>query len=455
MRRRASCERWSRSGNFNCPVTAYSVREQRGWYLYDWANSAFVTTGVALFLGPYLTALAKAAADANGLVHPLGIPVDARSYWSYLVSLSVILQVLVLPIVGAAADYRHRKKQYLAVTAYVGASAATAMFWLQGSAYLWGGALFIIANVSFGASVVVYNSFLPEIAPPEQRDAVSSRGWGIGYIGGGVLLALNLLLYLNAARIGISEAMAVRISLGSAGVWWGVFTIPTLLTLRNRAPALLRSEPAVAAVLGQLRRTVADIRRYPQTMTFLIAYLLYNDAIQAVLALASQFGNDELKIPVSSLTLAILMVQFVGFFGAIGFQWLAAVTGAKRAIMVSLVLWTATLIYLFAWVYTTRAFFIAAAIVAIVMGGSQALSRSLFAQLIPPGKEAEYLSIYEVSDKGTSWVSPLVFGLALQITHSYREAILSLIIFFIAGLVVLTKVDAKQGALEAAAVETA
>ena len=427
----------------------YSVREQRGWYVYDWANSAFVTTGVALFLGPYLTALAKAAADPNGLVHPLGISVDARSYWSYLVSLSVILQVLVLPVVGAAADYGHRKKQYLAATAYAGAAAATAMFWLQGSAYLWGGALFIIANVSFGASVVVYNSFLPEIAPPEQRDAVSSRGWGIGYIGGGVLLALNLLLYLNARRIGITDAMAVRISLGSAGVWWAVFTIPTLITLRNRAKPV--GQRAVGAVLAQLRHTIADIRRYPQTMLFLIAYLLYNDAIQAVLALASQFGNDELKIPVSSLTLAILMVQFVGFFGAIGFQWLAAVTGAKRAIAVSLVLWTATLIYLFKWVYNTRDFFIAAAIVAIVMGGSQALSRSLFAQLIPPGKEAEYFSIYEVSDKGTSWVSPLVFGLALQITHSYRQAILSLIVFFIAGLVVLTRVDVKRGEVDALA----
>ncbi len=449
MLRRACCGCWSRSGNFNLIVAPaeYSVREQRGWYLYDWANSAFVTTGVALFLGPYLTALAKAVADANGLVHPLGISVDARSYWSYLVSLSVILQVLVLPVVGAAADYGHRKKQYLAVTAYMGAATATAMFWLQGSAYLWGGALFIIANVSFGASVVGYNSFLPEIAPPEQRDAVSSKGWGIGYIGGGVLLALNLLLYLNAQRIGITEAMAVRISLGSAGVWWAVFTIPTLMTLRNRAKPV--AQRAVGAVFGQLRHTLADIRRYPQTMLFLIAYLLYNDAIQAVLALASQFGNDELKIPVSSLTLAILMVQFVGFFGAIAFQWLAAITGAKRAIAVSLVLWTATLIYLFKWVYNTRDFFIVAAIVAIVMGGSQALSRSLFAQLIPPGKEAEYFSIYEVSDKGTSWVSPLVFGLALQITHSYRQAILSLIVFFVAGLLVLMKVDVKRGEVDA------
>lgn len=439
-------------------MTEYSVREQRGWYLYDWANSAFVTTGVALFLGPYLTAMAKAAADPAGLVHPLGLSIDARSYWSYLVSLSVILQVLVLPIVGAVADYGHRKKQYLAATAYFGAAAATAMFWLQGTAYLWGGALFILANVSFGASVVIYNSFLPQIAPPEQRDAVSSRGWGIGYIGGGLLLALNLLLYLNAERIGISETMAVRISLGSAGAWWAVFTIPTLLTLRNRKPAhaIHGGQSPVRAVLGQLRHTASDIRRYPETMTFLIAYLLYNDAIQAVLALASQFGNDELKIPVSSLTMAILLVQFVGFFGAIGFQWLAALTDAKRAILLSLVLWTATLIYLFAWVRSQTDFFIAAAMVAIVMGGSQALSRSLFAQLIPKGKEAEYFSIYEISDKGTSWLSPLVFGLALQITHSYRQAILSLIIFFIAGLLVLMRVDVKKGAAAAmVAVEVA
>ena len=425
----------------------YSVREQRGWYLYDWANSAFATTTIALFLGPYLTTLAKAAADSSGYVHPFGIPVDARSYWSYLVSLSVVLQVLVLPIVGAVADYGSRKKQYLAATAYLGAAAATAMFWLHGSEYLIGGLLFIVANVSFGASVVIYNSFLPEIAPPEQRDAVSSMGWGIGYIGGGVLLALNLALFTFAKRIGISEALAVRINLASAGIWWAVFTIPALLTLRNRGSSKVipGASQAMGAVLGQLRHTVADIRRYPQTLTFLVAYLLYNDAIQAVLALAAQFGNDELKIPVSSLTLAILMVQFVGFFGAIGFQRLAAATDAKRAIMVSLVIWTATIIYLYAGVRSTRDFFIAAAVVAIVMGGSQALSRSLFAQLIPKGKEAEYFSIYEVSDKGTSWLSPVVFGLALQFTHSYRLAILSLLIFFVAGLFVLVGVDVKRG----------
>jgi UMF1 family MFS transporter len=255
----------------------------------------------------------------------------------------------------------------------------------------------------------------------------------------------------------VSEALAVRISLCSAGIWWALFTIPTLLALRNRGPAraLPPGKGAIRTAIDQLRRTVREIRRYPQTTTFLIAYLLYNDAIQAVLAMASQFGNDELKIPVSQLTLAILMVQFVGFFGAIGFQWIAAWTGAKRAIIATLILWTATLIYIYAQVKTTVEFFVMAAVVAIVMGGSQALSRSLFAQLIPRGREAEYFSIYEVSDKGTSWLCPMLFGLALQFTRSYRIAILSLIVFFIAGLIVLLRVDVAQGESEALLVQEA
>src|SRR6266852_2443717 len=423
----------------------YSVKEQRGWYLYDFANSAFSTTVVTLFLGPYLTVLTKAAADAEGFVRPLGFAIDARSYWSYMVSLSVILQVLVLPVVGAIADYGRRKKEVLGATAYLGAAATMAMFFLQGKQYLFGGVLFLIANVSFGASIVIYNSFLPEIAAPADRDAVSSKGWGIGYLGGGLLLALNLVLYLRAGKIGMSESMAVRISMSSAGAWWAIFTIPTLVALRNRGPArqLPAGQSMILTAVSQLAQTVGHIRRYPQTTTFLIAYLLYNDAIQAVLVEASQFGNDELKIPVSQLTLAILMVQFVGFFGAIGFNWLAGAISAKRAVLVSLVIWTATLIYIYASVKTTLEFFVMAAVVAIVMGGSQALSRSLYAQLVPKGREAEYFSLYEISDKGTSWLCPLLFGLALQFTKSYRIAILSLIIFFVAGLVLLAKVDIR------------
>src|SRR5580704_1657568 len=425
----------------------YSPKEQRGWYMYDFANSAFSTTVVTLFLGPYLTVLSKAAADSAGYVHLLGIPVDARSYWSYIVSLSVILQVIFLPIVGAVADYGRRKKEVLAATAYLGAAATMAMFFLEGNQYLFGGALFLIANVSFGASVVIYNSFLPEIAPPEDRDAVSSKGFGIGYLGGGLLLALNLVLYLKADAIGMSEAMAVRISLSSAGAWWALFTIPTLMALHNRGRArvLAVGQSAIATVFKQLAHTLSDVRRYPQTTIFLIAYLLYNDAIQTVLTLASQFGNDELKIPVSQLTLAILMVQFVAFFGSISFNWLAAAISAKRAVVFSLIIWTAVVIYIYAAVYTTTQFFAMAAVVAMIMGGSQALSRSLYAQMVPKSKEAEYFSIYEVSDKGTSWMCPLLFGLALQFTKTYRVAILSLIVFFVAGLLVLLRVNLEQG----------
>jgi MFS transporter, UMF1 family len=424
-----------------------STPEQRGWYLYDWANSAFPTTVIGVFLGPYLTALAKAAAGHDGLVHPLGIPVDPRSFWSYMVSLSVGLQVLTLPLAGAIADFGRKKKQVLAATAYFGAAATLAMFFLQGRHYLLGGALFLVANVSFGASIVIYYSFLPEIAPPEDRDAVSSKGWGIGYIGGGLLLALNLLLYLGRERFGVSEAMAVRISLCSAGAWWALFTIPVLLALRNRgAPrAVPAGQSAAGVVLRQLGHTLHDVRRFPQTLTFLAAYLLYNDAVQAVLALASQFGNDALKIPVSQLTMVFLMAQFVGFFGAIGFNWIAGATSSKRAVAISLVVWIAVLVYMYAAVHNTVQFFIAGAIVALVMGGTQALSRSLYAQLVPKGREAEYYSVYEISDKGTSWLCPLLFGLTLQLTGSYRLAILSLIVFFLSGLLVLLRVDVARG----------
>jgi UMF1 family MFS transporter len=189
---------------------------------------------------------------------------------------------------------------------------------------------------------------------------------------------------------------------------------------------------------------------FPQAAVFLIAFLLYNDAIQTVIALASQFGSDELKIPQAQMTLTILMVQFVAFFGALGFNWVASKTSAKRAVVVSLVIWIAVVIYIL-WVKTTVAFFLMAAVVALVLGGSQALSRSLFAQLVPKGKEAEYFSVYEVTDKGTSWICPIVFGLALQFTKSFRLAILSLVVFFVAGLLILLKVNVEQGERDVAA----
>jgi UMF1 family MFS transporter len=430
----------------------YSRREQTGWYWYDWANAPFHTTVVTVFLGPYLTSvLAREAADASGFVHPLGIPVAVRAYWSYLVAAAVVLQIFLLPVIGALADYSHRKKQLLALFAYVGAGATAAMFFLKGPAYLFAGVLFLIANTAFGASVVVYNSFLPEIAAPEDRDAVSSKGWAIGYLGGGLLLALNLLLYIRPAALGLDENLAIRIGLASAGVWWGIFTVIPLMRLRSRQAArrLAHGQSALRVTLRQLFHTLGELRGRPQTLTFLLAYLLYSDAIQTVIALATQFGHDELKISMGPLALAILMVQFVAFFGSIAFNWIAAAINAKRAVMLSLVIWTGVLFGMYFWVKTVGQYFVMAALVALVLGGSQALSRSLFSQMIPKGQEAEYFGLYEISDKGTSWLCPLAFGLAVQFTGSYRLSALSLAVFFLAGLAVLARVDVGKAVVEA------
>jgi UMF1 family MFS transporter len=427
-----------------------SRRQQRAWYFYDFANSAFASTVVTLFLGPWLTVLAKAGSDASGFIYPLGIPVDARSYWGYLISLSVLSQVFFLPVAGALADRSRHKKQLLGLFAYIGAGATIAMFWLDGARYLLGGVLFLIANLAFGASIVIYNAFLPEISTEEERDSVSSRGWGFGYLGGGVLLGLNLVLYKNAGDWGLSEGLAVRISLASAGIWWALFSAIPMLGLRNPAAVVPHhgGHGALSEGFLQLWTTLRSLRAYPQALLFLVAYLLYNDAIQAVITLSGQFGSDYLKIPMAQLTLAILMVQFVAVAGAMGMNEFAKRLSAKRTVELALVAWILLMLGVF-FVKTTLHFFIAAALVALIMGGSQALSRSLFSLMIPKGREAEYFSLYEISDKGTSWLAPLLFSLTLQLSGSYQLGILSQVVFFAAGLALLMRVDVRKAALAA------
>jgi len=412
--------------------------------MYDFACSAFSSTVVTLFMGPYLTALARAGADASGCIYLLGIRVAAQSYWSYLIALSVMTQVAALPLLGVWADTSHHKKAMFAASAYVGAAATLAMYVLTGSMYMAGGALFLVANFAFGASMVLYNSYLNEIADVAERDAVSAKGWGIGYVGGGLLLALNLLLMQNAAKLGLTESLAVRISLGSAGAWWAAFAVIPMVGLRARPP--LHASRGLEALVETFR----EIRSSRQTVLFLVAYLLYNDAVQAVLALAGQFGADYLKIPLESLTLVILLVQFVAFGGALLFNAVAARWSCYKAVLATLVIWIG-LMSCVSFVRTTRDFFIAATLVALVMGGSQALSRSLFSIFIPPGREAEYFSLYEVSDKGTSWLAPLVFGLTLQFSGSYPWAVVSLIVFFVSGFAMMLAMGAPVNPRGAAA----
>jgi UMF1 family MFS transporter len=406
--------------------------------MYDFACSAFSSTVVTLFLGPYLTALARAAADARGFVHPLGVQVAAQSYWSYLIALSVLTQVLVLPPLGALADSSRYKKLLFGVFSYLGAGASIAMFALTDGMYLVGGALFLVANLAFGASTVLYNSYLNVIAEESERDAVSAKGWGIGYLGGAILLAGNLALVKYAPALGMTEAQAVRISLGSAGAWWALFAMIPMIGLRSRPPA--RPD----ASIRELFTALGELRHQRQTLLFLIAYLLYNDAVQAVLSLAGQFGSDYLKISLENLTLVILLVQFVAFGGALLFNLVAKIWSGYVGVLISLVVWIVLMSCVFL-VKTTFQFFMAAAAVAIVMGGSQALSRSLYSIFIPAGREAAYFSIYEVSDKGTSWMAPLVFGLTLQFSGSYPWAVISLTGFFITGFIVLLAMGAPRG----------
>ncbi|MGY1502309.1 MFS transporter [Streptomyces sp. QTS52] len=427
-------------------------REQRGWYFYDWACSVYSTSVLTVFLGPYLTSVAEEAADTDGFVHPLGIPVRAGSFFAYSVSLSVIVAVIVMPLVGAAADRTGRKKPLLGAAAYVGATATAGMFFLDGDRYLLGGLLLIVANAAQSVSMMLYNSYLPQIATVEERDAVSSRGWAFGYAAGSLVLVVNLVLYTAHDSFGLSEGMAVRICLASAGLWWGAFTLVPLRRLRDHqaAPEEAAAKKATSPGLRQLAATVRDMRRHPLTLAFLLAYLVYNDGIQTVISQASVYGSEELGLGQSTLIGAVLLVQVLAVAGALGMGRLSRVYGAKRTILGSLVAWTVTL----AAGYFLPAgapvwFFVLAAGIGLVLGGSQALSRSLFSHLVPPGKEAEYFSAYEMSDRGMSWLGPLLFGITYQLTGSYRDAIISLVAFFVIGFVLLARVPVGRAIRDA------
>ncbi|MFI0242791.1 MFS transporter [Streptomyces sp. NPDC016845] len=423
-------------------------REQRGWYVYDWACSVYSTSVLTVFLGPYLTSVAKAAADADGFVHPLGIPVRAGSFFAYTVSLSVILALFVMPLAGAAADRTGRKKPLLAASAYVGAAATAGMFFLSGDRYLLGGALLVIANASLAVSMVLYNSYLPQIAPPEERDAVSSRGWALGYASGALVLLANLWLYTAHDTFGVSESTAVRICLASAGVWWGAFTVVPLRRLRDRrtAPGPGRTAPG----FRHFAATVKDMRRYPLTLSFLLAYLVYNDGVQTVISQASVYGSEELGLGQSTLIVAVLLVQVLAVAGALAMGRFARAYGAKYTILGSLVAWTVTIGAGFFLPPKSPVWFFALAVgIGLVLGGTQALSRSLFSHLVPAGKEAEYFSAYEMSDRGMSWLGPLVFGLAYQLTGDYRDAIVSLVLFFLVGFALLARVPVRQAVRDA------
>ncbi|HKS26811.1 MAG TPA: MFS transporter [Pyrinomonadaceae bacterium] len=434
-------------------------REIFGWIMYDWANSAFFTTVVGALFGPYLTVLAQSAVGKGGTVlsfGPLGA-VTAESLSTIAVSVSVFLQIFTLPILGALGDYSDLKKRLMIIFCYVAVVATCSLFFLQMGWHLFGAAMFILANVSYGASIVFYNAYLPDITSEDQRDKVSSRGFAAGYLGGGLLLALNLVLVQGAERLGISAGMAVRLSFLSAGLWWGGFAVFTFLLLKNRpaSKALPPNHSYFTVGFREFASTFREMLRNRQALRYLIGYLTYNDGIQTVIGASGVFLSQELfesrglATPPSFLLSIFLMVQFVAIFGALLFERVAAWLGTKRAIIISLIIWAGIVIYSYAVLSTVREAWVMGALIAIVLGGSQALSRSLFSRMIPEGREASFFGIYEVSERGTSWIGPLVFSIVVARTGSYRQAILSLIFFFIAGLLILVFTNTDRAVHEA------
>ena len=436
-------------------------REQRAWYYYDWANSGYVTTVATVLFAPYLTAVAETAAcgAAGTATDPcstslrlLGFTVSPGSLVFYIVTLATIVSAFLLPIVGAIADRSSRKKTIMAGFAWTGSAFAAAMFFVTGSDWLLGAALLFGANICLGASVVVYDAILCEIATPDERNAVSSRGWAMGYLGGGLLLTVNLAVVSFHDALGLGEGLAVRICLLSAAIWWAGFTVIPYLRIRNRpvAPQVESSGGLFRRSFGQLAATLKDLRSFPTTLRFLLAYLFFNDGIQTVIAVSSTYGEKELGFTKEVLIATILIVQFVAFGGALLFGRIAAVRGSKATIAGGLVAWMAVVVTAFLLPSDRIApFLVLAVVIGIVLGGTQALSRSLFSQLIPRGREAEYFSLYQACERGTSWLGTLTFGLVHQLSGSYRPAIISLIVLFMVGLALFLRVDPRRGIAEA------
>jgi MFS transporter, UMF1 family len=423
------------------------TRQQRGWYWYDWANSSFPTTVLTVFFGPYLIEVARAGVDASGRVSVFGWMLQPEQLFFYAIPASALIQIVTLPILGAFVDRSEHKRRWLAGTAYLGAALTIGMFFIVPGAWQMAVVLIIVANVAFQASVVVYDSFLPEIATADDRDRVSSRGWALGYIGGGLLLAINLVIYLLEPA-GISGALAARVSLASAGVWWAIFTIIPLRMLED-GPAIRSDGTTGAAVRGAFRellRTTRQLADYPETLKFLVAFLLFNGGVGTVIVAAGSYAISELEIGEEALIAAILMVQFVAFFGALVMGRIAERAGAKTVVMWSLVLWSAVVTYgRFVPAGDVAVFFALAAAIGFVLGGTQALSRSLFSHLIPAQREAEFYSFYQISDRGTNILGPAALAWAYGVFGSYRQGILVLIVFFIAGGLVLALTDMRKG----------
>ena len=404
------------------------------WTMYDWANSAFATTVMAAVLPVYYAQVAGATLEGN----------LATVYWAYTTSFSLLAAAILGPILGALADFRGSKKRFLAAFMGTGVAGTALLFFVRTGDWLMASAFFVIGEIGFAGSLVFYDSLLPHIAGEEDIDQVSSRGYALGYLGGGILLAINLAMIMLAPEH--LTGMMTRLTFLTVAVWWFVFSIPLLRYVPEPAHRVLKGEGGVTPVVVSFRRlgrTFREIRRYRELFIFLVAFWFYNDGIGTIIKMATIYGA-EIGIGQTTLIGTLLMVQFVGIPFAILFGWMAKRIGTKPSIYISLLIYTAITImgYFMSqeWHFWALGF-----AVATVQGGSQALSRSLFGRLVPKSKSAEFFGFFSVSEKFAGIMGPFIFGLVGQIMGNSRLAIVSLVAFFIIGAALLSRVNVNEG----------
>jgi UMF1 family MFS transporter len=418
--------------------------EVRAWAMYDWANSAFQSTVITAVFPVFFTGFAAAALDEETAA--------ARFLWTTTIALTIA--AIIGPFLGAVADYRGWKKRLLAVCVGVGVIATLLFATINKDEWMYAAVLFLIANIAIATSLVFYDSLLPHLVNEDEIDRVSTAGYAIGFIGGGILLLLNLAWILTPQTFGIPDRnAAAKLSFVSVAVWWLVFSIPLLRRVPEPPRVLEADEQAqtnpVRAAIARLRETFHEIRGYRNAFLMLIAFLLYNDGIGTIIKMSAVYA-ELLDIPQSAQMTAFVMVQFVGVPCSFLFGTLAGRIGAKRALFGGLAVYTG--ISMLAYFMTSAwQFFLLAFLVALVQGGTQALSRSLFARMIPRHKSSEFFGFFSVFEKFAGIAGPAIFAASLDLFRSPRIAVLSIVAFFIAGAIVLTKVDVGQGEAEAAA----
>ena len=416
--------------------------ELRAWAMYDWANSAFQSTVITAVFPPFFAAYAAA-----GLPAPVA---TARFAWT--TTIAVTMTAILGPILGAIADYRAVKKRMLAVCLGIGVIATMLMATIGRNEWPYAAALFLISNIAIASSFVFYDSLLPHIAAPDELDRVSTAGYAVGYLGGGVLLVINMLWILMPGRFGIPDTVTgIKLSLASVGVWWLVFSIPLFRRVPEPRRVLETDETAnenpIAAAFVRVWETFHELRSYRQAFLMLVAFLLYNDGIQTIIRMAAIYGA-EIGIDQNAQIEAFVMVQFVGVPFAFAFGALADRIGAKTSIFMALAVYTAISLLAY-FMHSAWQFFALAFLVGMVQGGSQALSRSLFARMIPKHKSSEYFGFFSVFEKFAGIAGPALFALSVDMFGSSRAAVVSVILFFVAGGLVLTRVNVAEGEAQA------